>query len=79
MQIIYDKYKNKEITYQDGTVGIVCGFVQNNLLLATKEKPEYSFRRFDKGFHFVEEKYKGEEYRYCYCNESTVEKQHPIK
>lgn len=75
MQIVYNLYRDREVTYPDGVTGKVCGYVQNNLLLATKDKPFYAFRRFDKGFHFVDEKYKGEEYRYSYISERMVEEQ----
>lgn len=75
MRIVYDKYRDREITYPDGVVGIVCGFTGDNLLLATKDRPSYAFRTFGKEEHTIEEKYKDKIYKYTYCSEKTAEEQ----
>jgi len=77
MQIIYEKYRDRQITYPDGVTGYIAGYVENNLLLATKDDPDYCFRKFDKKWHYVDEAYKSSEWRYTYCSEGTAEKQHP--
>lgn len=74
MEVIYNKFKDKTVTFSDGISGVVCGYVEDNLLLALKDKPRYAFRVFPKGNHFVAEEYKGKEYRYCYCTEKDAEK-----
>lgn len=74
MEMVYNKFKGRVVTFPDGISGIICGYVEDNLLLALTEKPIYSFRQFSKGFHFVADEYKGKEYRYCYCGEKEAEK-----
>lgn len=74
MELIYNKFKEKVVTFPDGISGVVCGYVEDNLLLALTDKPIYSFRKFPKGLHFVADGYKGNEYRYCYCGEKDAEK-----
>lgn len=72
---IYEKYKGMPVHHGE-IKGVICGFTDNNLIMATEQNPLYSFRKFDKEGHFVEEEYKDKKYRYSYILESTVEAQH---
>lgn len=76
MQIIYERFKNKEITYPDGTIGFICGFTPTNLLVATLDRPGFEFRNFRKEKHFIEEQYKDRAFKYCYVTERMCEEQH---
>ena len=79
MERLYKKFKGRLVTYQDGQEGVICGWVNDNLLLALETKPIYSFRRFGKESHFLEEQYKESKYRYCYCSENDEEKSKKVK
>jgi hypothetical protein len=70
MKIIYDKNKGKEFDYPE-CKGVICGYTDAHLLLATKTTTEYTFRKF-KEFHFIEEEFKDKSYRYCYVLESYL-------
>lgn len=72
MEVIYNKYKGLRVV-QGGIEGVVCGFTPDNLLLAIEQHPDYSFRKFGKEEHFIEEGFKEKKYRYCYVLESLVE------
>jgi hypothetical protein len=74
MEIIYNIYKGTPVSYNNDVLGVVCGYCDNNLLMATKQKPLYSFRLFDKKEHFIEPEFKSDTYRYCYVSESYLEK-----
>lgn len=76
MQIIYNRFRDRQITYPDGVKGFIAGYVENNLLLATKDEPPYSFRKFNKKEHYVDEAYKSSEWRYCYLSEAFAERQY---
>jgi hypothetical protein len=71
MKIIYEKYKNKKVKYPN-CFGIVCGYCDDNILIATEQTPLYSFRKFGKDFHFIEEEFKNQKYRYCYVSENFL-------
>ncbi len=74
MKRIYEKFKGLTLKYDDGIEGTVCGFTDDNLLVATVEAPRYSFEKFKKEPHFIEKEFKGGKYRYCYCLETMAEK-----
>jgi hypothetical protein len=77
MEEVYKKYKGKLVKYPEGVEGIVCGYTNDNLLIATHQKPIYGFRKFNKEESFVEEQYKDSHYKYCYCLEATLIAQYP--
>lgn len=73
---IYKKVKGKLIKY-DNCEGVICGYTDNRLLIAVEDKPECSFRQREaKQEMFVEEEFKDEKYRYVYCDEMIVYRQH---
>lgn len=72
MQRIYDKYKNRKVTYSSYS-GLVCGYTENRLIIATESSPLCSFRRLDKGKVYISEKYKDSKYRYTYADEKDVD------
>jgi len=76
MNRVYRKIKGRVLKY-NGYEGVVCGYSHDKFILATKDKTEKSFRKFDKGeTPFIEEEFKSLEYRYIWCNELDVYKQH---
>ena len=78
MERLYKLYKGKVIKYPD-CEGILCGYTEDNLLMATEDKSQASFRKFGKESQFVEEEFKDGKYRYLYVSEKTVEEQHKKK
>lgn len=74
MKQLFDKYKFKTFTHQDGVEGIVVGFCDNNLIGACEScNPIYSFRRLDKNT-YIDDAYKDNKWRYFYVSEKTAEK-----
>lgn len=73
MQRVYEKCKNKKVSYS-GYFGLVCGYTENRLIIATESSPICSFRRLDKGGGFIADKYKDSKYRYTYADEKDVDK-----
>lgn len=76
MEELYKLFKGKLITYPNGVEGKIIGYVDDNLLIATEQNPTYSFRKFGKQPHYIEEEYKDKKWRYCYLSEQTVEEQY---
>lgn len=76
MRILYERWKNKKVTY-GAHHGWVCGYTDTMLLIAMETHPNYSFRKMGKDRHFVNDQYKDSRYRYAYCLESTLEKEYP--
>ena len=74
---VYEIIKGKELVYSDYK-GIVCGFTEDKFIIATTDKTDKSFRKLEKiDSSFIEDAYKELPYRYVYCQESDVYKQHP--
>lgn len=73
---IYSKLKNKVVKYPTYS-GIVCGYTENRLILATEDNPRSSFRKFEKGGAFIEEQFKDSKYRYVYADEKDVYNSNP--
>jgi hypothetical protein len=77
MNRAYKKIRLKSLKYHDYS-GVVCGYTEDKFILATTDKTEKSFRKLDKrDSTFIEEAYRELPYRYVYCQESDVYKQHP--
>ncbi len=76
MRILYEHWKNKKVTY-GAHHGFVCGYTDETLLIAMETNPPYSFRKFGKQEHYIEDHYKESKYRYAYALESTLEKEYP--
>lgn len=76
MKLAYEKLKGLKVTHNE-TEGMLAGFCHDRLIAATLTNPHYSFRRLEKDT-FIEEEYKDAKYRYFYCSESFIEKQHGI-
>lgn len=76
MEELYKLFKGRLITYPNGVEGKIIGYTNDNLLIATEQNPMYSFRKFGKESHYIEEEFKDKKYRYCYVSEDTVEQQH---
>ena len=76
MQIIYKRIKGKSLKYESYE-GVICGYSDTKLVLATLDSPGCSFRKTDKEKMFIEEEFRDTKYRYCWANESEVYNQHP--
>lgn len=67
MQKIFEKLKGQQLSYPQYT-GVVCGYSSNMLILATMDKPECAFKKVNKD-SYVEDYYRGEDFRYVYADE----------
>lgn len=77
MEKIYRKVKGRELVYA-GYKGIICGYSSSKFIIATTDKTDVAFRRFDKKEEpFIEEEYKDPKFRYCWCDERDFIKQFP--
>lgn len=77
MNRVYRVIKGKELKYHDYS-GLIVGYVSDKFILATTDKTEKSFRKFDKrDIPFIEEEYKDSKFKYIWLDESDVYKQHP--
>lgn len=72
MEQLFEIYKFKTFTHQDGVEGQIVGYCDNNLIGACECNPIYSFRRLDKNT-YIDEAYKDTKYRYFYVSEKTAE------
>lgn len=75
MKETYERFKGLEIAHPTYR-GTLCGYTDSNLILATVDKPNCSFRKTDKHMTIYEE-FKDVKYRYCFENEAEFIKQHP--
>lgn len=74
MRKIYENLKGKELKTPLYS-GIVCGCTDNHLVLATLDRPDASFRKFDnKKEVFLEEDFKDPIYKYIYADERNFKK-----
>lgn len=73
MKKIYLKYKGVRIVLGDSE-GVLAGFSNSHFIVATEQKPKFSFRRLGKDEEgiFIEEEFKDVKYRYFYCLESSI-------
>ena len=77
MEVVYKKLKGKELKYPLYS-GVIVGYTSNKLILATTDKTDKSFRKFDKkDTPYIEELYKDSRFRYVWCDERDVYNQHP--
>lgn len=73
MKTIYEKFKGRGVEFNNQYSGILVGYNDSFLILATRDTPAVSFKKLDKSA-FVESDFKSECWSYVYCSESYVEK-----
>jgi len=77
MNRIYEIIKGKELVYHDYK-GCIVGYVSDKFILATVDKTEKGFRKFDRqDTPFIEGDYKDSKFKYVWLDENDVYKQHP--
>lgn len=72
MKPVYELYKGKEIKANNYS-GIIVGYNQEYIILATRDTPTAAFKKLDKT-SYVDPEYKHEMWNYVYGSESYIEK-----
>lgn len=75
MERVYKKFKGVEIVYPKYK-GVLCGYSENNFILAIEQKVDCSFRKVAKDI-LIEDEYRDVKYRYVFCDETELITQHP--